>query len=340
MKEERIADSSFHEESDHDEVSLRPLVLADFVGQEKLKENLSVFIQAAKKRKESLDHLFFSGPPGLGKTTLAGIIAHELGVELRATAAPALDKPGDLAAILTSIGRHNVFFIDEIHRLKPVIEEMLYTAMEDKEIDVVIGQGPGARSIKIPLEPFTLVGATTRPGLVSRPLHDRFGIRARLDYYENRDIVNIIHRSSGILSAELDDAAAAMIATSSRGTPRVANRLLRRMRDYSQVWGNGKISVEIVKRGLSSLEIDPEGLDKLDREILKAIVEKYDGGPVGCETLAIYVGESTDTIEDVYEPYLIQRGFIMRTPRGRVATKSAYLHLGLPAKNEDERLLF
>jgi holliday junction DNA helicase RuvB len=327
MSDKRISDAQYREEIDRDEASLRPQFIQEFVGQEKLRENLSVFITAAKKRKENLDHVFFSGPPGLGKTTLAGIIAHELGVELRATAAPALEKPGDLAAILTAIGRHNIFFIDEIHRLKPVIEEMLYTAMEDFEIDVVIGAGPGARSIKIPLEPFTLVGATTRPGLVSRPLHDRFGIRARLDYYGEEDIKKIVFRSASILQVGISSEAASLIALSARGTPRVANRLLRRMRDFAQVWAKGDVTRELTERGMASLEIDPQGLDKLDREILLAIIEKYGGGPVGCETLAISVGESVDTIEDVYEPYLIQKGFLMRTPRGRTATDNAYAHL-------------
>jgi Holliday junction DNA helicase RuvB len=341
MTEPRISDAHYLEEQDHDEASLRPRALRDFIGQEKLKENLAVFIRAAQKRGECLDHVFFSGPPGLGKTTLAGIICNELGAELRATAAPALEKPGDLAAILTAVGKNNIFFIDEIHRLKPVIEEMLYTAMEDFKIDVVIGQGPGARNIKIPLEPFTLVGATTRPGLISRPLHDRFGIRARLDYYRVENITEIVFRSAGILSVEIDKRAAALISRCARGTPRVANRILRRMRDFAQVWGDGVIGPDIVKRGLASLEIDEKGLDKLDRDILRAIILKYKGGPVGCETLAISVGESVETIEDVYEPYLIQTGFLMRTPRGRMVTDHAYSHLKLAKeKNEDQRLLF
>ncbi len=341
MKETRISDAHYLEEQDRDEVSLRPRILDDFIGQEKLKANLAVFIEASKKRGECLDHVFFSGPPGLGKTTLAGIIATELGCEIRATAAPALEKPGDLAAILTAVGRNNIFFIDEIHRLKPVIEEMLYTAMEDFKIDVVIGQGPGARNIKIPLEPFTLVGATTRPGLISRPLHDRFGIRARLDYYKADNITEIVNRSARILEVKIQDKAAGLVARCARGTPRVANRILRRMRDFAQVWADGRISLEIVRRGLASLEIDEKGLDKLDRDILRSIILKYGGGPVGCETLAISVGESVETIEDVYEPYLIQTGFLMRTPRGRMVTDNAYRHLKLTKKNnEDQRLLF
>jgi holliday junction DNA helicase RuvB len=338
VSEPRLSDGQYSEEIDREESSLRPRLIAEFIGQEKLRENLSIFIAAARQRNEHLDHVFFSGPPGLGKTTLAGIIAHELGVELRATAAPALEKPGDLAAILTAVGRHNIFFIDEIHRLKPVIEEMLYTAMEDYEIDVVIGQGPGARSIKIPLEPFTLVGATTRPGLVSRPLHDRFGIRARLDYYSGADIEKIVFRSAAILGTAVAPEAAALIARSARGTPRVANRLLRRMRDFAQVWGPGDITRAVAERGMESLEIDRQGLDKLDREILLAIIDKYSGGPVGCETLAISVGESVDTIEDVYEPYLIQKGFLMRTPRGRTATDNAYAHLKRDKRNAQRSL--
>jgi Holliday junction DNA helicase RuvB len=341
MEETRISDAHYIEEQDQDEKTLRPRMLKEFVGQEKLKTNLAVFIKAAKKRGECLDHVFFSGPPGLGKTTLASIIANELGSEIRATAAPALEKAGDLAAILTAVGKNNIFFIDEIHRLKPVIEEMLYTAMEDYKIDVVIGQGPGARNIKIPLEPFTLVGATTRPGLISRPLHDRFGIRARLDYYKVENITEIVIRSARILAVEIEKQATELIAKCARGTPRVANRILRRMRDFAEVWSNGSIGVDIVRRGLASLEIDELGLDKLDREILKAIILKYSGGPVGCETLAISVGESVETIEDVYEPYLIQKGFLMRTPRGRMVTENAYKHLKLKKKrHEDQGILF
>jgi len=341
MKETRISDAHYIEEQDQDERTLRPHHLDEFVGQDKLKTNLAIFIEASKNRGECLDHVFFSGPPGLGKTTLAGIIANELGCELRATAAAALEKSGDLAAILTAVGKNNIFFIDEIHRLKPIIEEMLYTAMEDYKIDVVIGQGPGARNIKIPLEPFTLVGATTRPGLISRPLHDRFGIRARLDYYNVENIIEIVLRSARILAVEIEKQATELIAKCARGTPRVANRILRRMRDFAEVLGDGKISLDIVRRGLASLEIDELGLDKLDRDILKAIILKYDGGPVGCETLAISVGESVETIEDVYEPYLIQRGFLMRTPRGRMVTENAYKHLKLSKKrNEDQGILF
>jgi len=332
VKGERFTNPLYNEREDAEETSLRPKCLEEFVGQDKLKENLRVFIQAAKKRGENLDHIFFSGPPGLGKTTLAAIIANELNVQFRATTAPAIEKPGDLAAILTQIGTNNVFFIDEIHRLKPIIEEILYSAMEDFEIDVVIGQGPGARSIKIPLAHFTLIGATTKAGLVSSPLYSRFGITARLDFYSINDIKKIINRSAKILNVEIEDTAASLIAKCSRGTPRVANRLLRRMRDFADVWGNGKIDIEIVKRGLDSLEIDEEGLDHLDREILRTVIEKYSGGPVGLGTLAISVGETVETLEDIYEPYLIKAGFIKRTQRGRMVTEKAYQHLGITLK--------
>ncbi len=337
----RVPNPSYQPSEDGEELSLRPRLLSEFVGQEKLKENLAVYVQAAKKRGEHLDHVFLSGPPGLGKTTLAAIVANELGVQFRATSAPALEKPGDLAAILTSIGERNIFFIDEIHRLKPVVEEMLYSAMEDFEIDVVIGQGPGARTIKIPLPPFTLVGATTKTGLVSSPLYSRFGIPMRLDFYEPSDIRKIVFRSAGILAVKLEEDAANLISQCSRGTPRIANRILRRMRDFAQVWGNGVIDLPIVKRGLESLEIDSRGLDKVDREILRTLVEKYAGGPVGSETIAISIGEAVDTLEDVYEPYLIQIGFLKRTPRGRVATDGAWQHLGAKRTGrEDQSVLF
>jgi Holliday junction DNA helicase RuvB len=337
----RISNAGFNEPDDRDEATLRPKLLSEFVGQERLKENLAVYIAAARQRGEHLDHVFLSGPPGLGKTTLAGIVANELGVQFRATSAPALEKPGDLAAILTSIGERNIFFIDEIHRLKPVVEEMLYSAMEDFEIDVVIGQGPGARTIKIPLPPFTLIGATTKTGLVSSPLYSRFGIPTRLDIYDPADIRRIVVRSAGILSVKIADDAADMISRCSRGTPRIANRILRRMRDFAQVWGTGTIDSGIVARGLESLEIDARGLDKLDREILRTLVEKYGGGPVGSETIAISIGEAVDTLEDVYEPFLIQIGFLKRTPRGRVATGGAWEHLGLRRSgNEGQPILF
>ena len=340
MSGSRFVSSGFLEEEDPDEQHLRPALLRDFVGQERLRENLSIFIEACKQRSESLDHVFFSGPPGLGKTTLAGIIANELSVEFRATSAPALERPADLAAILTGIGERNVFFIDEIHRLKPIVEEILYSAMEDFEIDVVIGQGPGARSIKIPLPRFTLVGATTKTGLVSGPLYSRFGIAMRLGFYEQPDLEQIVDRSAGILNVELTSEAASMLAKCARGTPRVANRVLRRMRDFAQVLGNGVVDLVTVQKGLESLEIDELGLDRFDREILRTIILKYGGGPVGSETLAISVGESIDTLEDVYEPYLIQIGFLKRTPRGRVATEQACAHVGARQGHEDQRLLF
>ncbi|MBN2533290.1 MAG: Holliday junction branch migration DNA helicase RuvB [Spirochaetales bacterium] len=341
MKDNRITSGKYNQEMDTDEKTLRPLYLSEFIGQDKLKDNLFVFITAAKERGESLDHVFFSGPPGLGKTTLSGIIAHELGVAFRATSAPALEKQGDLAAILTTIGEKNVFFIDEIHRLKPQVEEILYSAMEDFEIDVIIGQGPGARTIKIPIPRFTLVGATTKTGLVSGPLYSRFGITARLDFYTTVNIKKIVYRSSQILGITIDDDAAEKIAVCSRGTPRIANRLLRRMRDFAQVRGDGKITKEIVDNGLLSLEIDERGLDKVDRKILITIIRNYSGGPVGSETLAISIHEAVDTLEDVYEPYLIQEGFLQRTSRGRMATELAYQHLGLEySGNEDQGLLF
>jgi Holliday junction DNA helicase RuvB len=333
----------YNETEDREEATLRPRFLKEFLGQEQLRQNLSVFVEAACRRKESLDHVFFSGPPGLGKTTLAGIIANELQVQFRATSAPALERPGDLAAILTTIGEHNVFFIDEIHRLKPVIEEMLYTAMEDFEIDVVMGQGPGARTLKIPIPPFTLVGATTKTGLVSSPLYSRFGITARLDYYSEGDIQHIIRRSSGILKVEIEEEAVKVLAHCSRGTPRVANRLLRRARDFAQIWGDGRIDRSILQRGLDALGIDALGLDKLDREILTVIIRNYNGGPVGSETLAISVGEMVDTLEDVYEPFLIQSGLLQRTSRGRMVTELAYRHLNLEKRagsGEDQGLLF
>ena len=338
----RISSGAFSPSEDGEEATLRPKLLGEFLGQEQLKSNLSVFIEAARQRGEALDHVFLSGPPGLGKTTLAGIVANELRVQFRATSAPALDRPGDLAAILTTVGEHNVFFIDEIHRLKPVIEEMLYTAMEDFEIDVVMGQGPGARTIKIPIPPFTLVGATTKAGLVSSPLYSRFGITARLDYYSEEDVQQIIHRSAGILKVPIEEGAVRILAHCSRGTPRVANRLLRRVRDFAQIWGDGRIDAPINQKAMDALGIDHLGLDKLDREILRVIIRNYNGGPVGSETLAITIGESVDTLEDVYEPFLIQSGLLQRTSRGRMVTELAYKHLDLEkrASGEDQRLLF
>ncbi len=332
-------ESQFGDEKDR---ALRPACLNDFQGQSKIKENLSIFIQAARERQESLDHLFLIGPPGLGKTTLAQITANELGVEFKVTGAPALDKPKDLAGILTTLTERSVFFIDEIHRLKPAIEEMLYIAMEDYELDWVIGQGPGARTVRIPIPPFTLVGATTRAGMVSSPLISRFGIVQRFDFYSDEELSSIITRSAEILNIKIEKDAALALAKCSRGTPRVANRLLRRMRDFAQVAGKSAIDSISVERGLKQLNIDPLGLETHDRKILKSIIENFSGGPVGAETLAISIGESQDTLEDYYEPYLIQSGLIQRTPRGRMVTTKVYEHLGLKdlqslAKNQESK---
>jgi Holliday junction DNA helicase RuvB len=328
------------EEDDRD-VSLRPRRLNEFLGQAPLKANLSVFIEAAKARNESLDHLFLIGPPGLGKTTLAQVVANELGVEFKVTAAPALEKPKDLAGILTTVTERTVFFIDEIHRLKPAIEEMLYIAMEDYELDWIIGQGPSARTLRIPIPPFTLVGATTKAGMVSSPLISRFGITCRFSFYELSDIRAIVRRTAGILGVPLEEDATELLASGARGTPRVVNRLVRRMRDFAQILGEGVITKAVVKEGFKKLEIDALGLERYDREILRTIAEKYGGGPVGAETLAISVGESVDTLEDYYEPFLIQTGLIQRTPRGRVLTPAAYEHLGLRRNpNGNDGLLF
>jgi len=336
----------FAEDLDGRENRLRPRLLQDFQGQSALKENLSVFIQAARERREPLDHLFFAGPPGLGKTTLAGIMANEMGAELKVTSAPALEKPKDLAGIMTTITEGTVFFIDEIHRLRPALEEMLYIAMEDFEIDWIIGQGPSARTVRIPIPPFTLIGATTKAGQVASPLYSRFGISLRLELYSPEELSSLILRSATILDIKIHDDAVKILAECSRGTPRVANRLLRRMRDFAQVLNQGEITVPVLREGLKRLEIDRYGLEKLDREILRVIISRYDGGPVGAETLAISVGEAVESLEDFYEPYLIQRGFLKRTPRGRMVTRLAYEHLkipipqGKPAPDEDQRLLF
>ena len=316
-------------DSDEQDATLRPKLLKDFLGQTTVKNNLSTFIEAARQREEPLDHLLLIGPPGLGKTTLAQITAHELGVDCKITSAPALDKPKDLAGILSTITPSNVFFIDEIHRLKPAIEEMLYIAMEDFELDWIIGQGAAARTVRIPIPPFTLVGATTKAGSVSSPLRSRFGIIPRFEFYSQNELAAIICRSADILQAEVEQEAALLMAKCSRGTPRVANRVLRRMRDFAQVLGDGKISVDIVRQGLKKLEIDDIGLEKCDRDILLSIIRNFGAGPVGAETLAISIGESMDTLEDYYEPYLIQCGLLQRTPRGRIVTQKAYEHLGV-----------
>ena len=321
------AEKSLQEDSQD---SLRPERLNEFLGQQTVKDNLSVFIAAAKERGDALDHVFLIGPPGLGKTTLARIVANELGSDFKVTSAPALEKPSDLAGILSVVSPRTVFFIDEIHRLKPAIEEMLYVAMEDFELDWVIGQGAAARTVRIPLPKFTLVGATTKAGMVSSPLISRFGIIQRFGFYDREELASIIRRSAGILNVRVDEDAALLMADCSRGTPRVANRILRRMRDFAQMEGDGTVTRGIVSSGLSRLGIDSLGLESYDREILHSVIEKFSGGPVGAETLAISVGESTDTLEDYYEPYLIQLGLLQRTPRGRVATQKAYEHLGLP----------
>jgi len=314
---------------DYDESSLRPHNMDEYIGQTKVKENLKIFIEAAKRRKEALDHVLLYGPPGLGKTTLAGIIAAELGVNFRVTSGPAIEKAGDLAAILTNLSDHDVLFIDEIHRLNRSVEEVLYPAMEDYALDIIIGKGPSARSIRLDLPKFTLVGATTRAGLLTSPLRDRFGVINRLEMYSTEELKLIIKRSAEILKIEIDDRGSEEIARRSRGTPRIANRLLKRVRDFAQIKANGFIDESVAKMGLNALEIDDIGLDSLDRKMLMSIIDKFAGGPVGLDTLAACIGEEADTIEDVYEPYLLQIGFINKTPRGRMATKLAYEHFGL-----------
>ena len=313
------------------ENTLRPQTLDDFIGQDKLKKNLRIFIEAAKKREEALDHCLFYAPPGLGKTTLAHIISREMGSNLRTTSGPVLERVGDLAAILTNLSPGDIFFIDEIHRMNHLVEEALYPAMEDYELDIIIGQGPSAKIIKLPLPRFTLIGATTRAGLLSSPLRDRFGIINHLDFYEPGELVQIVQRSCRLLNVEIDPQGTEEIARRSRGTPRIVNRLLRRVRDFASVKGDGKITRIIAAEALEALEVDASGLDKMDRAILKVIIEKFSGGPVGIDTLSVAVSEEVDTITDVYEPFLIQCGFMARTPRGRVVTERAYAHLGLVA---------
>jgi len=311
------------------ERALRPKGLAEYVGQAKAREQLEIFIGAAKKREEAMDHVLLFGPPGLGKTTLSHIIAGELGVNLRQTSGPVLEKPKDLAAILTNLERNDVLFIDEIHRLSPVVEEILYPALEDYQIDIMIGDGPAARSIKLDLQPFTLVGATTRAGMLTNPLRDRFGIVARLEFYTPEELARIVHRSAGLLNVPADAEGAFEIARRSRGTPRIANRLLRRVRDYADMKGNGRIDRRLADQALAMLDVDPQGFDVMDRKLLEAVIHRFNGGPVGLDNVAAAIGEERDTIEDVLEPYLIQQGFLQRTPRGRIATLSAYRHLGV-----------
>jgi len=329
IEEDRLISAVSHtKDEDHFDRAMRPSKLNEYRGQPQVSEQLEIFIRAALLRKEPLDHLLISGPPGLGKTTLAHIIANEMGANLKQTSGPVLEKAGDLAALLTNLSAGDVLFIDEIHRLSPVIEEILYPAMEDYQLDIVIGEGPSARSIKLDIQPFTLVGATTRAGLLTSPLRDRFGIVSRLEFYHVEDLASIVKRSANLLSIGLDQKGAEEIARRARGTPRIANRLLRRVRDYAQVRADGSITQKIADEALNLLEVDIHGLDLMDRKVLLTLIEKFDGGPVGIESIAASVGEERDTIEDVIEPYLIQQGFIARTPRGRIATASAYKHFG------------
>jgi holliday junction DNA helicase RuvB len=320
--------------------SLRPRRLADFVGQQAVKDQLSVFIEAAKQRGEALDHVLLAGPPGLGKTSLAQIVAAELAVPFVQTAGPALERKGDVAAFLTALEPGSVFFVDEIHRLPRALEETFYPAMEDRRLPITVGQGAGARVVTLDLPPFTLVGATTRAGLLTTPLRDRFGVTHRLDLYEPADLATIVHRSAGILDVDIDDEGATALASRARGTPRVANRLLKRVRDYAEVRGAGRIDREVAEEALELLEVDPAGLDRLDRDILRTICQKFEGGPVGLSTLAVAVGEEADTVEDVYEPYLLQQGFLKRTPRGRMATAAAFEHLGVERPAQHAASLF
>ncbi|MBO5212838.1 MAG: Holliday junction branch migration DNA helicase RuvB [Clostridia bacterium] len=336
--ENRIVSTEASSEDNDTEINLRPKAFDDYIGQEKVKDLLKVYIEAAKGRGDSLDHVLLYGPPGLGKTTLSGIIATEMGVNFRVTSGPAIEKQGDLAAILTNLAPGDVLFIDEIHRLSRSIEEILYPAMEDYVLDIIIGKGPAARSIRVPLPKFTLVGATTRAGQLTTPLRDRFGVLLKLELYTHDELATIVKRSAGLLGVAITDEGALEIASRSRGTPRIANRLLKRVRDYAQVKGNGEITLEMAQKSLEALEIDHLGLDNTDRRMLETIIKFYDGGPVGLETLSATIGEESITIEDVYEPYLMQIGFLSRTPRGRCVTRLAYEHLGIPFRGNDAQI--
>ncbi|MFA5393011.1 MAG: Holliday junction branch migration DNA helicase RuvB [Candidatus Ratteibacteria bacterium] len=344
MEKKRIdltAPDTLPEDTKYD-IALRPISLDDFIGQDKLKRNLKIFIQAATERKDPLDHTLFSGPPGLGKTTLAHIIAAEMGVKVKATSGPAIERPGDLAGLLTNLGRSDIIFIDEIHRLNHTVEEYLYGAMEDFHIDIMTGDGPRANSIRLTLEPFTLIGATTRAGLLTAPLRSRFGINLRLDYYPSDNLAAIVRRSAGILKVEISEGASGEIARRSRGTPRIANRLLRRVRDFAQVSGAKIIQQELVVSALDSMDVDRFGLDEMDKRILEVIIHKFSGGPVGVKTLSVAVGEEVDTLEEIYEPFLVREGYLERTPKGRRATPRAYQHLNLkiPTSLSDQSKLF